>query len=103
MSIAYLWIHNFYFLIISCNSFLKFIVDFDNKQTSLQVGGGLNGTTRCCWGVYSEPDFKGDFLHFRFAPYGKGLYKSAQDMGKLFRAASSIQLLNENCNEPYYS
>ena len=51
--------------------------------------------------MYSEPDFNGDFLHFRFAPYGKGTYKSAQDMGKLFRAASSIQLLNEDCNEPY--
>lgn len=78
-------------------------VKFDNKQTSLVVGGGANGTTRCCWGVYSEPNFNGRFLHFRFSPYSKGKYESAQDMGKLFRAASSIQLLNEDCDEPYYS
>merc|ERR1712038_415564 len=78
-------------------------VNFNNKQTSLRVGGGANGTTRCCWGLYSEPNFNGDFKHFRFAPHFQGKYDSAQEMGKLFRAASSIQLLNEDCNEPYDS
>jgi len=76
---------------------------FDNKLVSLQVSGGLNGTTNCCFGVYSEPEFRGDFLHFRFNPYNDGKYESASDMGKLFRAATSIQLLDETCTEPYNS
>jgi len=78
-------------------------VGFDNKLVSLQVSGGLNGTTSCCFGVYSEPDFKGDFLHFRFNPLNDGKYESASDMGQLFRAATSIQLLDESCTEPYDS
>ena len=81
--------------------YLIFAVGFDNKQTSLRVGGGANDTTRCCWGLYSEPDFAGNFLHFRFSPHFKGLYNSAQDMGELFRDASSVQLLDENCRKPY--
>merc|ERR1712136_364251 len=78
-------------------------VGFDNKLVSLQVSGGLNGTTSCCFGVYSEPDFKEDFLHFRFNPSNDGKYESASDMGQLFRAATSIQLLDESCTEPYDS
>ena len=79
-----------------------FLVGFDNKQTSIKVDGGTNGTTLCCWGVYSEPEFKGEFLHFRYSVSSKGTYNSAQDMGKLFRDASSVQLLNENCSDPYW-
>ena len=82
---------------------ISFAVGFDNKLVSLQVSGGLNGTTSCCFGVYSEPDFKGDFLHFRFNPLNDGKYESASDMGQLFRAATSIQLLDESCTEPYDS
>ena len=82
---------------------ISFAAGFDNKLVSLQVGGGLNGTTNCCFGVYSEPEFRGDFLHFRFNPYNDGKYESASDMGKLFRAATSIQLLDETCTEPYDS
>merc|ERR1719322_873807 len=78
-------------------------VGFNNKLVSLYVSGGLNDTTSCCWGVYSEPYHIGEFLHFRFNPLNKGKYESASDMGKLFRAASSIQLLDENCSEPYDS
>merc|ERR1712038_945384 len=76
---------------------------FDNKLVSLYVSGGLNDTTSCCWGVYSEPNYAGELLHFRFNPLDKGKYESASDMGKLFRSASSIQLLDENCSEPYDS
>merc|ERR1712223_2187272 len=78
-------------------------VGFNNKLVSLYVSGGLNDTTSCCWGIYSEPNYTGEFLHFRFNPLNKGKYESASDMGKLFRAASSIQLLDENCSEPYDS
>merc|ERR1712038_1531652 len=78
-------------------------VGFNNKLVSLYVNGGLNGTTNCCFGVYSEPEFKGYSLHFRFSPYNDGKYESASDMGQLFRAATSIQLLDESCTEPYDS
>merc|ERR1712038_1445078 len=78
-------------------------VGFNNKLVSLYVSGGLNDRTSCCWGVYSEPNYTGEFLRFRFNPLNKGKYESASDMGKLFRAASSIQLLDENCREPYDS
>merc|ERR1712018_1126296 len=78
-------------------------VGFNTKLVSLYVSGGLNDTTNCCWGVYSERNYTGEFLHFRFNPLNKGNYESASDMGKLFRAASSIQLLDENCSEPYDS
>merc|ERR1712018_569223 len=78
-------------------------VGFDNKLVSLQVGGGLNGTTSCCFGVFSEPEFKGDTQYFQFNSYNDGKYESASDMGQLFRAATSIQLLDESCTVPYDS
>merc|ERR1719336_2675201 len=82
-------------------------VGFDNKLVSLQVGGGLNGTTGCCFGVYSEPEFKGDTRYFQFNSWESGIndgkYESASDMGQLFRAASSIRLLDESCMDPYDS
>merc|ERR1719336_194721 len=78
-------------------------VGFDNKLVSLQVGGGLNGTTSCCFGVYSEPEFKGDTRYFQIYGINDGKYESASDMGQLFRAASSIRLLDESCMDPYDS
>ena len=78
-----------------------FVVGFDNEQVSIQVNGGANGTTLCCWGVYSETEFQGEVLKFRYDAYNKGTYNSAQDMGKLFKDATSIQLLDKNCSVPY--
>ena len=78
-----------------------FVVGFDNEQVSIQVNGGGNGTTLCCWGVYSDTEFQGDVLHVRYDAYNKGIYNSAQDMGKLFKDATSIQLLDKNCSVPY--
>ena len=88
------------------NSFLSiilifFVVGFDNEQVSIQVNGGGNGTTLCCWGVYSDTEFQGDVLNVRYDAYNKGIYNSAQDMGKLFKDATSIQLLDKKCSVPY--
>merc|ERR1712061_523195 len=38
-------------------------VGFNNKLVSLYVSGGSNDTTSCCWGVYSEANYTGEFLH----------------------------------------
>ena len=89
------------------NSFLSiilifFVVGFDNEQVSIQVNGGGNGTTLCCWGVYSETAFQGEVLYVRYDAHNKGIYNSAQDMGKLFKDAISIQLLDKNCGVPYW-
>ena len=98
---------NFLKLLKAINNILIFFsVDFNNKLVSLHVIPkvwieGQKGTTRCCFGVYSEPKFKGDFQHFRWNPLNDGKYESASDMGELFRAATSIQLLDESCTEAY--
>ena len=80
-----------------------FVVGFDNEQVSIQVNGGGNGTMYnvCCWGVYSETEFQGEVLNVRYDAINKGAYKSAQDMGKLFKDATSIQLLDKDCSVPY--
>ena len=78
-----------------------FVVGFDNEQVSIQVNGGAKGTTLCCWGVYSETAFQGEVLYVRYDAHNKGIYNSAQDMGKLFKDATSIQLLDKNCGVPY--
>ena len=71
-----------------------FAVGFDNKLTSLKVGGGAVGDTLCCFRLYSKPNFEGEDLHFRYSKRLDGKYESAEGMGALFRAASSIQLLD---------
>ena len=81
--------------------YFLFSVGFDNKQTSLKVDGGLDGKTLCCWMIYSGTNFQGESLHFRYSTFSKGAYESAQDMGKTFRDASSIQLMHEDCVTPF--
>ena len=94
---------NKYYILNSLLSIILifFVVGFDNEQVSIQVNGGGNGTTLCCWGAYSETEFQGEVLNVRYDAYNKGIYNSAQDMGKLFKDATSIQLLDKNCSVPY--
>ena len=56
------------------------IHDFDNKLVSLEVSAG------CCWTIFSEPNFEGDSKLFQ-----EGQHKSVSNVGKLFRAASSVK------------
>lgn len=55
-------------------------LDFDNKLKSLKVEGN------CCWQIFSDADFGGDFQLFR-----EGEYKSASKFAKLVNKASSIK------------
>jgi uncharacterized protein YegL len=54
--------------------------DFDNKTTSVQVTGN------CCWALFSEPNFRGKSIQLH-----SGQFKSAGDLGELFRDVSSVQ------------
>ena len=53
---------------------------FDNKTTSVEVTGS------CCWNLFSEKNFQGKKIELR-----AGQYKSAGDLGELFRYVSSIR------------
>ena len=56
------------------------VENFDNLTTSIEVSG------TCCWMLYSEPNFKGKMIQFK-----EGKFKSAADVGFLFRDVSSVQ------------
>jgi len=58
--------------------------DINNSLTSLEVRGD------CCWKIYTEPNNAGDSKIFR-----EGEFKSSTQMGSLFRAASSVEMLFE--------
>ena len=56
------------------------VKNFDKKATSLVVHGN------CCWTLFSEPNYEGKSLVFR-----SGGYKSAADVGHLFRNVLSLK------------
>ncbi len=59
--------------------------DFDDKVTSLEVSG------TCCWVLFSEPHYRGHSQQYQL-----GQYKSAADIGQLFRDVSSVKKI-VNC------
>ena len=59
--------------------------NFDDKVTSLEVTG------TCCWVLFSEPHYRGHSQQYR-----NGQYKSAADIGQLFRDVSSVKKI-VNC------
>ena len=54
--------------------------NFDNLTTSVEVTG------TCCWLLYSEKNFKGKSIQLK-----QGQFKSAADIGLLFREGSSVK------------
>jgi len=59
--------------------------NFDMKLTSLVVHGN------CCWSLFSDANYEGESLRFK-----SGEYKSAADVGRLFRNALSLKNIG-NC------
>merc|ERR1712080_751360 len=55
-------------------------VNFDNKLVSVSVSA-------CCWNIFTDPFYSGD--RKKFLP-GE-TYRSISSVGRMFRAASSIQ------------
>ena len=57
-------------------------LDFDDKLGSLEIKG------RCCWEIYTEPNFGGEMM--KFSP---GKYESSTQLIKVFKTASSAKMV----------
>merc|ERR1719422_1033107 len=57
-------------------------LDFDEKLGSLEING------RCCWEIYTEPNFSGEMMTF-----SPGKYESSTQLIKVFKTASSAKMI----------
>ena len=55
--------------------------NFDKRTTSIEVRG------RCCWTLYTEPNFNGDEKNFV-----AGQFQSFGDLDNIFRKVSSVKM-----------